>query len=202
MGKRILYVDDDINMLNTGEAMLSAAGYTVSLAKSGDQAVKLLNRSSDFSLILLDVDMPDKDGYQTFEEIRAIDGCESIPVIFLTGMDAPDFEIKGLQLGAADYITKPFLKDVLLARISNCIARYDDARKETVYKPEAVKLLKENLSSTEIMIAKLVADGYSNQEIAERTNYSYGYVRKVVSAILEKLYLESRIELRRVLRGE
>ena len=115
----ILYIDDDINMLNTGEDILRTAGYGVSLAKSGDQAIKLLSKGVKCNLILLDIDMPDMDGYETFEKIRKLDGCEDIPIIFLTGMDAPDFEIKGLEMGAADYITKPFIKNVLLARISS-----------------------------------------------------------------------------------
>lgn len=202
MGKRILYVDDDINMLNTAEQILVDEGYAVSLAKSGDQAIKLLQKNKDITLILLDVDMPGKDGYDTFAEIRAIEGLEKIPVIFLTGMDAPDFEIKGLKLGAADYITKPFFKDVLLARIENCIARFCVAEPQTAFNEAELEKLALVLSPTEITIAKLVAEGYSNQEIADKSHYSYGYVRKIVSLILDKLYLSSRIELRRLLRKE
>lgn len=201
MGKKILCVDDDINMLNTAETILADAGYEVSLAKSGVQAVKLLSKNCDYDLILLDVDMPEKDGYETYKEVKTLNGCESIPVIFLTGLDAPDFEIKGLQLGAVDYITKPFIKDILIARINNCMARFS---KPTVnsYNEEEIKKLEGVLSPTEILIAKLVADGYSNQEIADKSNYSYSYVRKVVSIILDKLYLGSRIELRQLLRKE
>lgn len=202
MGKRILYVDDDINMLNTAEQILVDEGYEVSLAKSGDQAIKLLQKNKNVTLILLDVDMPQKDGYDTFSEIRAIEGLEKVPVIFLTGMDAPDFEIKGLKLGAADYITKPFFKDVLLARIENCIARFCEPESQTTFNEAELEKLALVLSPTEITIAKLVAEGYSNQEIADKSHYSYGYVRKVVSLILDKLYLSSRIELRRLLRKE
>ncbi len=200
MEKKILYVDDDINMLNTAEQILSDEGYEVSLAKSGSQAVKLLQKGNAPDLILLDVDMPDKDGYATFTEIRKIENMKDVPVIFLTGMDAPDFEIKGLKLGAADYITKPFFKDVLIARINNCIARYAKTEAKPSYNEKELKKLEEVLTPTEILIAKLVADGFSNQEIADKSNYSYGYVRKVVSLILDKLYLESRVELRRLLR--
>lgn len=202
MGKRILYVDDDINMLNTAEQILVDEGYEVSLAKSGEQAVKLLQKNKDITLILLDVDMPGKDGYDTFSEIKAMEGLEKVPVIFLTGMDAPDFEIKGLKLGAADYITKPFFKEVLLARIENCIARYGEAEPQTAFNETELEKLALVLSPTEITIAKLVAEGYSNREIADKSHYSYGYVRKVVSLILDKLYLSSRIELRRLLRNE
>lgn len=195
----ILYIDDDINMLNLGEDILVDAGYEVSLAKSGAQAVKLLTKGLKCNLILLDIDMPEMNGYDTFKTIREIKGCEEIPIVFLTGMDDPDFEIKGLEMGAADYITKPFIKSVLLARVKNRIkvVKHDY---EQPYDMEKLKELEKILSPSELQIAKLVAEGYSNQEIADKTNYSYGYVKKVVSITLEKLYLKNRIELRQMLK--
>ena len=197
----ILYIDDDINMLNTGEDILRTAGYGVSLAKSGDQAIKLLSKGVKCNLILLDIDMPGMDGYETFEKIRKLDGCEDIPIIFLTGMDAPDFEIKGLEMGAADYITKPFIKNVLLARISSRLKAACKSEDEGLDKAK-IRELEKVLSSSELTIAKLVAEGYSNQEIAEKTSYSYGYVKKVVSGVLDKLYLKNRIELRQTLKSQ
>lgn len=201
MGNRILYIDDDINMLSTGEDLLINAGYEVSLAKSGQQAIRLLNRDPDYSLILLDVDMPEMDGYTTFERIRKENGCESIPIVFLTGMDAPSYEIKGLEMGAADFITKPFVKDVLLARVRNHI-RKNEAYRPQEFDKSRLSELQEILTSTEINIAKLVATGYSNMEIAEALNYSYGYVKKVVSIIMDKMYVTKRTEIRAFLRNE
>lgn len=199
----ILYVDDDINMLNTGENVLMEAGYEVSLAKSGEQALKLLNKKLPVDLILLDVDMPGKDGYETYLEIRKIKEYENTPIIFLTGMDAPDFEIKGLELGASDYISKPFVNVVLLARIKRALLRNDRAKEkgaEAFFKPEGLKVASKALSPSELTIAKLVADGFSNQEIADRANYSVGYVKKKVSEILSKLELKNRTEIRALLR--
>lgn len=198
---KILYIDDDINMLNTGEDILLEAGYDVSLAKSGEQGLKLLGREIAFDLILLDVDMPGMDGYETFEKIKKIKGCEDIPVIFLTGMDAPDFEIKGLELGAADYITKPFVKIVLLARIKREIEKH--ARQEghdDGFSEEGLERASKLLTDSELAIAKEVALGYTNQEIADHTNYTLGYIKKKVSEILDKLYLKNRAEIRGLLR--
>lgn len=197
--KTILYIDDDINMLNFGEDILVDAGYQVSLAKSGPQAMKLLDRGVECDLILLDIDMPEMDGYETFQEIRKIKGCEDIPIIFLTGMDSPSSEIRGLEMGAADYITKPFIKNVLLARVNNRM-KVAGRGKEMALNAGKLRELEKVLSSTELQIAKLVAEGYSNQEISEKANYSYSYVKKVVSVILEKLYLKNRIELRQMLK--
>lgn len=199
--KKILYIDDDINMLNFGEDILVQVGYEVSLAKSGVQAVKLLNKGMKCDLILLDIDMPEMDGYKTFQAIREISGCEDIPIIFLTGMDAPDFEIKGLEMGAADYITKPFVKNVLLARVNSRVKAVRHEEKP-LFDQKKMTELEKVLSASELQIAKLVAEGYSNQEIAEKTNYSYGYVKKVVSVTLDKLYLKNRIELRKLLKNE
>ena len=118
---RILCVDDDIGMLNTIEDVLINAGYSVSLAKSGRQALDLIKKGISYQIVLLDVDMPEMDGYETFKAIRGLDAGKEIPIIFLTGMDGSEFEIKGWEYGAADYITKPFIKSVFLARIKNRI---------------------------------------------------------------------------------
>lgn len=197
----ILYIDDDINMLNTGEDILIEAGYDVSLAKSGVQAIKILGKSRDYDLILLDVDMPDMNGYETFKAIRGIAGCENIPIIFLTGMDSPDNEIKGLELGAADYITKPFVKIVLLARIKKEMGKkVETVIAEPEYSEVGLQRMNELLTEQEIVICKLIADGFSNQEIADKTSYSYGYVRKKVSVILDKMYVRTRGELKDLMR--
>ena len=77
----ILIVDDDLILLKTAEEILSEQ-YNVSVAKSGIQALNLLKRKIIPNLILLDIDMPKMDGYETLEEIKKIDGCGLIPVIF------------------------------------------------------------------------------------------------------------------------
>ena len=197
MSSRILCVDDDIGMLNTIEDILINAGYTASLAKSGRQALDMLNKGMDYQLGLLDVDMPEMDGYETFKAIREIDSARNIPIIFLTGMDDPDFQIKGWEYGAADYITKPFIKSVFLARIKNRISVLNTAPK---YDPEVLAEFEKKLSGLEIAVAKYIADGLSNPEIAELTHYSYGYIKQVVSSVLEKLDMNKRSDLRRALK--
>ena len=92
----ILCVDDDIRMLNTIEDILINAGYAVTLAKSGEQALEYLSKGFEYRLILLDVDMPGMDGYQTLEEIRKINASKNTPIIFLTGMDGPDFQVRAI----------------------------------------------------------------------------------------------------------
>ncbi|MCR5784965.1 MAG: DNA-binding response regulator [Eubacterium sp.] len=196
---RILCVDDDINMLNIEEDMLISAGYEVSLAKSGKQAIEYIKKGISFQLVLLDVDMPEMDGYETFKAIKEIEGGQNVPIIFLTGLDGPDFEIKGLEYGAVDYITKPFVKSVFLARIKN---RINVLASSSLYDNEAINDLKEQLSDLEFRVACSIADGLSNHEIAERTNYSYGYIKRVVSSVLEKTEMRNRSDIRKFLKGE
>lgn len=194
---RILCVDDDISMLNTIEDILINAGYVVTLAKSGKQAVDFIKKGIEFRLILLDVDMPDMDGYETFKAIRDTGLAKDIPIIFLTGMDTPDFEIKGWEYGASDYITKPFIKSVFLARIKN---RISVPATEPKYNAEALAELGKVLSELELTVAKLIADGLSNPEIAEQTHYTYGYIKQVASSILEKTYMKKRSDIRKYLK--
>lgn len=196
---RILCVDDDINMLNTVEDILISSGYSVSLAKSGKQAVELVKKGIGFQLILLDVDMPEMDGYDTFKEIRSIPQGKEIPIIFLTAKDEPDFEIKGFEYGAADYITKPFVKSVFLARIKNRITALSSHRS---IEDENLSKLAGKLSGLELKIAALIAEGLSNQEIAEKTGYSYGYIKRVVSGILDKTEMKKRSDIRQFIKSD
>ena len=196
---RILCVDDDINMLNTVEDILINSGYSVSLAKSGKQAIEFIKKGIVFSLILLDVEMPEMDGYETIKQIKGTDSAKDIPVIFLTAKDEPDFEIKGFEYGAADYITKPFVKSVFLARVKN---RITAPSRQKAIENENLDRLKNILSDLELKVAEYISEGLSNQEIADKTSYSYGYVRRVVSSILEKTGMKRRSDIRQYLKSE
>ncbi|MDR0312559.1 MAG: response regulator [Treponema sp.] len=113
--KCIFLVDDNIVNLNTGKNALQDM-YTVVTLPSGDKLLFMLKKVRP-DLILLDVEMPGMSGYDALKELKANPETADIPVIFLTGkIDAED-ELKGLSLGAVDYITKPFSPPLLLKRI-------------------------------------------------------------------------------------
>lgn len=112
----ILIVDDlpeNLSVLND----LLCSEFAVLAARSGDKALRLVAADPHPDLILLDVMMPDLDGYQVFERLRADPQTRDIPVIFLTAMHGTEAEIRGFELGAVDYITKPIVPSVLLARV-------------------------------------------------------------------------------------
>jgi putative two-component system response regulator len=113
--KSILIVDDNLASLKQISAQLSGA-YEVSLAKSGELALHICAREHP-DLILLDVEMPDMDGYQTIARLKEDPDLQQIPVIFLTGNHDTATEVKCLESGAMDFITKPANFDILRHRI-------------------------------------------------------------------------------------
>lgn len=148
--------------------------------------------------------MPEMDGYMTLEKIKGIPECEEVPVIFLTGFSESDYEVKGLKAGATDYIVKPFAKEVLLARVEMHIARSAQNLRKTVIDTqiqENRKRIQEKLTPVEWKVALAVAQGMENKEIAEQMNYSYGYIKNVITRIFLKLDIEKRRELRKLLIG-
>ena len=115
---RILIVEDDENIARTILASLSVAGYVGELCPDGEKAVQMI-LDGDYDLVLLDVMLPGLDGFSVMEQIRG----REIPVIFLTAMQNVTDKVRGLKLGAEDYIVKPFEALELLARIEVVLRR-------------------------------------------------------------------------------
>jgi len=112
----ILLVDDEPTILATMNKIL-APHFRVRAANSGKRALQVMNSGPYPDLILLDLLMPEMDGYAVLSQLKADPSTADIPVIFVTGMEAAQDEEKGLAQGAADYITKPVNPAILLARI-------------------------------------------------------------------------------------
>lgn len=117
----ILIVDDQVINLMILENALSPF-YRITTANSGNKALELLEQPNKPDLVLLDIQMPDVDGYDVLLNIRQNDELKNIPVIFITGKDAAEDEAVGLELGAMDYIAKPFNITVVKARVRNQLA--------------------------------------------------------------------------------
>ncbi|WP_313893073.1 response regulator transcription factor [Psychrobacillus sp.] len=115
----ILVVDDEQDMRKLIELHLQKAGFLVLQAENGDDAIQLV-KTSKVDLILLDVMMPKKDGFTVCKELREF---TSIPIIFLTALDAKSDLVKGLVLGGDDYVVKPFTAIELTARIDAILRR-------------------------------------------------------------------------------
>lgn len=119
----ILVVDDTPANLEVIIETLSSANYDISAVTSGKRALKQLQRETP-SLILLDIQMPEMDGFETCEKIKANPITADIPIIFITALSDAESIVKGFSLGAVDYITKPFKEKELLARVQTHLKLY------------------------------------------------------------------------------
>ena len=128
---RILVVDDEERILNFLRSKLKASGYEVLTATNGLEALEQV-QAQEPDLILLDVIMPKMDGFDTLKELRRF---STVPVIILSARGADFEKVKGLGLGADDYLPKPFNPDELLARIEAVRRRLGPAQKDKFAEP-------------------------------------------------------------------
>ncbi len=143
----ILLVEDDQSLSRGIGFKLAREGFTVLSATSVQEARKLFGRHS-VDLVVLDVSLPDGDGFQFCREIR---GQSQVPLIFLTAWDQEVDIVMGYELGADDYVTKPFSLSVLVAKIHAILRRDQGAKgcsmlvsKDIVFYPDRMKLLKKD----------------------------------------------------------
>lgn len=140
MGKRILVIEDEAFIQNILRIFLEDAGYQVTLADDGMDGIAAFHKDS-FDLVLLDIMMPRLDGYSVCEMIR---NESSTPVILLTALDDEDNQMKGFNLLADDYITKPFSMPLVLKRMEAVLRRARSGEKSSVLVYQNVQLDTEN----------------------------------------------------------
>jgi two-component system, cell cycle response regulator CtrA len=117
---RVLLVEDDLDAARGVALMLKSAGSVVDQADTGEEALELA-RHYDYDIIILDLMLPDMEGYEVVRRMRA--ARLETPVLILSGLSRPQAKVKGLALGADDYISKPFDKSELIARIQAVVRR-------------------------------------------------------------------------------
>ncbi|GGI56362.1 response regulator transcription factor [Winogradskyella haliclonae] len=122
--KRILLAEDDLDFGNILKQYLEISGYFITWAKDGEEALELLKKDN-YNICVFDVMMPKMDGFTLAEKV--IDYNPEIPFIFLTARKLKEDKIKGLKLGADDYIVKPFEADELVLRLKNILKRTEKA---------------------------------------------------------------------------
>jgi PleD family two-component response regulator len=130
---RLLIVEDDIDISNMLKIYFTGQGYEVDTASRGSEALKKTRQNLPH-LIVLDIMLPDIDGYEVCRTLRTNTRTSHIPVIFLTQKDERSDKLQGLELGADDYITKPFDIEELKLRAQNAIAR---AERESLTDPRS-----------------------------------------------------------------
>ena len=121
MGKKVLIVDDEPNIVAALEFLLQRNGYEVRIARNGGEALKLVEAQLP-DLVLLDVMMPQKSGYEVCQRMRERDDWRHIKIVMLSAKGRDAEVNKGLSIGADLYITKPFSTRELIAKINGLLA--------------------------------------------------------------------------------
>ncbi len=140
MTKTILAVDDEEDILELVNYNLRREGYQVVCSDSGEDALKRTH-SSDFDLILLDLMLPGIDGLEVAKKLKKDPKTQNIPIIMITAKGEEADVVTGLELGADDYITKPFSPRVLAARVKSVLRRKDKKPEENEYVLRAHELV-------------------------------------------------------------
>jgi len=137
---KILMVDDRAENLFALEVILSNEIYICVKAKSGEEALNILSKDQDFAIILMDVQMPVMDGFETVRQIRLIEQIKHIPIIFLTAsMDNSSQISKGYQAGAVDYMIKPLSPEILKAKVAVFVELYKKTQQLLIQHEEKEK---------------------------------------------------------------
>ncbi len=132
MSVRILYADDEPRMRKLVHDFFEKENFEVIEAENGEQAVDIFYENKDISLVILDVMMPKMNGWEACKEIRKI---SKVPIVILTAKSGEEDELNGFEIGADEYITKPFLPKILVARAKRLL------KGTSAYEGENMKLV-------------------------------------------------------------
>lgn len=190
---KILIIDDNSKLM---EDALPMYGYEVQTAHDGLVGLKMLDENNNFDLILLDVIMPNLDGWETLKAIRSNEKLSKIPIIMLTSVTDANKQVSGLKFGADDYITKPFVLPNLLARIEALLRRSSWNKDIMQHKP--LPFVKGDeispLTTREKEILSFVAKGKSNAQIAEILFVREVTIKTHLNSIYRKLNVDNRVQ--------
>ncbi|MCR5691901.1 MAG: response regulator [Eubacterium sp.] len=193
MADWVIVVDDDETNLKMAGRILSKANMRVTAIKSGKKLLKYIEENQAPDLILLDVKMPEMDGFETIRELRKIDKSKNTPVIFLTADESEGTEVKGLSLGAMDFLKKPFVPEILILRVRHMI---DLDHLQRNLEEEVAKKTKENENLFLQVVSSLASaidakDTYTNGHSNRVAEYSMEIARRAgyQGKFLEDIYM-------------
>ena len=213
MGKRILVIEDEASIQNILRIFLEDVGYQVTLADDGMDGIAAFHKDS-FDLVLLDIMMPRLDGYSVCEMIR---NESSTPVILLTALDDEDNQMKGFNLLADDYITKPFSMPLVLKRMEAVLRRAQSGEKSSVLVYQNVQLDTENykvfvegkevtLTAREFDILRLLMENQGRVFTREQLldiiwNYDYLGDDKIINTHIKNIRKKLGVDCIETIRG-
>jgi DNA-binding NarL/FixJ family response regulator len=204
--KKILLVDDDVTLRTAIGRYLQNRGYVVQIAASGVEALALFEQDPP-DLVVSDVMMPEMDGHEFCRRLRATRSGQLVPFIFLSSRKDVDDRVRGHQIGADDYVVKPFEPKELMAKIESQLERSRRIHTEIVRLMQQASATKvpapaETLTPEPLPLTPAeekvfweVIQGYTNKQIGDRLFVSPRTVQTHLSNILSKLELENRSQL-------
>ena len=189
MDKIILVVDDDVTSLKLASGILGKQ-YRIASAINGAAAFKYLEKNIPH-LILLDLNMPDMDGFEVIERLKASPQHRNIPVIFLSAQQTPQNEAQRISAGAVDYVSKPYVPQVLLSRVQRTLELYDSReRLEAVVAEQANDLKQQTKHIDEIQNAMILGMANLIEERDSGTGYhvknTQAYVKMLSKALRQR----------------
>jgi DNA-binding NarL/FixJ family response regulator len=215
----ILIAEDDVGIRLSVSDYLELLGYSVIAAENGKEALTMLEQYHPH-LLISDIKMPEKDGYELLKSIRQLPQYRLLPVILLTECKDMNERIRGYQVGCDVYLPKPFEMEELGAVIRNLLERSQIVHSELRFSQSNQNDLPEtnsnsptanqeplakfnyqelqtklDLTSRENEVFQLLVDGYSNIEIGQQLHLSHRTIEKYVSSLLRKSEKNNRIEL-------
>lgn len=195
----ILIVDDVSKNIQLLATILSDRGYKIRAANSGAQALKMVSAQVP-DLILLDVMMPEMDGYEVCKILKESDETKHVPIIFLTAKVEPENIVKGFKIGGADYVTKPFIPEVLLSRIDTQLenkASRDHIQEISEERREMLHILCHDLANPFYSIVSLVEmlkiiEEEEEENIPELIERSANHGLSVINLVREMRALDEK----------
>jgi DNA-binding response OmpR family regulator len=209
MSSDILLVEDNRDLADGIVRNLEVEGYRVRVASRASEALALV-RAEPPALVMLDLGLPDRDGFHVLRELRERGWAG--PVLILSARGLEEDKVMGFRLGADDYVTKPFGVMELLARVAALLRRPPlarDGEEQRAERPVSLSALPDDaelrerfgLTARQAAVARLLGEGCSNAEIAERLGVSVFTARNHTEQVLAKLGVSSRARVGAVLRA-
>lgn len=202
---KIMLIDDEEKLLLAIRRYLVTQGFQVIVCESGKAALRKLNNEK-IDLIVIDILMPDLNGYDLVKKLRTLPSLGHIPFIFLTAKGMTEDRIKGYKMGCKAYLGKPFDPEELVAIIDNVLCDKKNIQnilnvkneiqqlRNDIYRFSALEEYK-NFTNREINILLAVSNGLTNKDIANKLNVSVRNVENYISRLLHKTNSTNRVVL-------
>jgi two-component system sensor histidine kinase/response regulator len=194
----VLIVDDVAKNIQVLAALLYQENYEIAMADSGTSALSMLDEGLVPDLILLDVMMPDLDGFETCRRIKIKELLKDVPVIFLTARHETESIVKGFEIGAADYVTKPFNSHELISRVNTHLQLKNKTEQlrnfnellESKVKERTIELTKANKRLEKLDKAKSYFLDLLSHELITPISGIEGFAKMLKPSLLDEEQLE------------